>query len=69
MFGDSNCETALLVDVTNTFNCVYCQAALYNISILCSAFSAINCTEPAHLLVVVEAETVTGGYDPAITLY
>ena len=69
MFGDSSCETALLVDVTSAFYYVNCQAALHNIFILCPAFSIITYAEPVHLLVVVEAETVTGGDDPAITLY
>ena len=59
MFDDSDCEATLLVDATNTFNCVNCQAALHNVSILCSALSTIlnnTYAKPVHFFVVGEDE-------------
>ena len=38
---DDNTQAALLVDVTNAFNLVNCQAALHNISVLHPSFSTI----------------------------
>ena len=41
IFDDDNTQAALLVDATSAFNLVNCQAALHNISVLCSSFSTI----------------------------
>ena len=41
IFADSNTHAALLVDGTNAFNLVNRQAALHNISVLCTSFSTI----------------------------
>ena len=41
IFEDSNTHAALHVDGTNAFNLVNRQAALHNISVLCTSFSTI----------------------------
>ena len=59
MFGNTDCEAALLVDASNAFNCVNCQAALHNISVLCPSFSTIlqnTYGAPVCLFVVGEGE-------------
>ena len=59
MFGDNECEAALLVDASNTFNCINRQAALHNISMLCPSFSLIlqnTYGAPVRLFVVGEGE-------------
>ena len=59
MFGDNDCEAALLVDASNAFNCINRQAALHNISMLCPPFSLIlqnTYGAPVCLFVVGEGE-------------
>ena len=59
MFGDNECEAAILVDASNAFNCINRQAALHNISMLCPSFSLIlqnTYGAPVHLFVVGEGE-------------
>ena len=59
MFGDNECEAALLVDASNAFNRINRQAALHNISMLCSSFSLIlqnTYGAPVRLFVVGEGE-------------
>ena len=41
IFEDNDTHAALLVDATNAFNLVNRQAALHNISVLCTSFSTI----------------------------
>ena len=59
MFEGDECDAALLVDASNTFNCVNRQAALYNISVLYPSFSTILNNiygVPVRLFVVGEGE-------------
>ena len=59
LFGAATSEAALLVDATNAFNCVNCQAALHNISKICPSFSTIlqnTYHVPVRLFVVGEGE-------------
>ena len=59
MFGDNECEAALLVDASNAFNRINRQAALHNISMLCLSFSLIlqnTYGAPVRLFVVGEGE-------------
>jgi len=41
IFENDNNDPVLLVDASNAFNLVICQAALHNISVLCPSFSTI----------------------------
>ena len=41
LFDNDSTHTTILVDATNAFNLVNCQAALHNISVLCASFSKI----------------------------
>jgi len=41
VFDSPDAKAVLQVDVTNAFNCLNWQAALRNISVLCSSFARI----------------------------
>ena len=56
LFGAVTSEAALLVDASNTFNCINGQAALHNISKLFSTILQNTQRAPAHLFVVGEGE-------------
>ena len=56
---DNNTHAALLVDATNVFNFVNCQAALHNITVLCPSFSTIlenTYSAPIRLFITGEVE-------------
>ena len=40
-FNSDSCQAALLIDATNAFNCLNCEAALHNIQHLCPSSSTI----------------------------
>ena len=77
IFDDEDTHAALLVDATNAFNLINCQAALHNISVLCPSFSTIwnnTYSAPIRLFITGEGELsstegTTQGDPLAITMY
>ena len=62
LFSYASSEAALLVDASNAFDSVNCQAALHNISILCPALSTIlynTYIAPTRLFVTSQGEILS----------
>ena len=56
-FADMDTEGALLMDATNAFNLINRQAALHNISIICSSLAQVLCnTYKAPVRCVIQGE-------------